>query len=181
MGPVPPPSRSGPPPSTTSRFATRTLRIPGTVPHPALTGRRARGSLDDVDLKHLMQELLEELGKVAKADAVVGGVRDAGRAKVLPLAKISVGFGTAMGSLDGKAKRGAEESDAGAQAGGAGGAVVIEPRAFVVVGEDGVPHMLALANGKQAVVRRGVRILPEASLTPALNGSETPRLGDGKS
>jgi hypothetical protein len=51
----------------------------------------------------------------------------------------------------------------------------------VVVGEDGVPHMLALANGKQAVVRRGVRILPEAALTPALNGVETPRLGDGKS
>jgi uncharacterized spore protein YtfJ len=152
-----------------------------TVAHLALTGTRARGSLADVDLKLLMQELLDELGKVAKADAVVGGVRDAGKAKVLPLAKISVGFGTAMGSLDGKAKRGAEQSDAGAQAGGAGGAVVIEPRAFVVVGEDGVPHMLALANGKQAVVRRGVSILPAGELTPALAGAEAPRLGDGKS
>src|SRR5215207_5394868 len=107
-----------------------------------------------------MQELLEELGKVAKADAVVGGVRDAGKAKVLPLAKVSIGFGTAIGTLDGKARNGAGESGAGAQAGGAGGAVVVEPRAFVVVGEDGMPHMLALANGKQAVVRRGVRILP---------------------
>jgi uncharacterized spore protein YtfJ len=86
-----------------------------------------------------------------------------------------------MGSLDGKAKRGGEESDAGAQAGGAGGAIVIEPRAFVVVGEDGEPHMLALANGKQAVVRRGVKILPAQSLTPALNGAAAPRLGDGKS
>ena len=124
-----------------------------------------------------MQELLDELGKVAKADAVVGKVRDAGKAKILPLSKISVGFGTAVGSLDGKAK----ESDAGAQAGGAGGAVVIEPRAFVVVGEDGVPHMLALANGKQAVVRRGVKILPSAEPAPALNGAEAPRLGDGKS
>lgn len=127
-----------------------------------------------------MQELLEELGKVAKADAVVGGVRDAGKAKVLPLAKISIGFGTAIGSLDGKAKRGAEESGAGAQAGGAGGVVVVEPRAFVVVGEDGVPHMLALANGKQAVVRRGVQILPAPQPEPALSGAESPRLGDGK-
>jgi len=134
-----------------------------------------------VDLKHLVQELLDELGKVAKADAVVGGVRDAGKAKIMPLSKISIGFGTAMGSLDGKAKRGAEESDAGAQAGGAGGAVVIEPRAFVVVGEDGVPHMLALQNGKQAVVRRGVKILPPAEPLPALNGDAAPRLGDGKS
>lgn len=128
-----------------------------------------------------MQELLDELGKVAKADSVVGGVRDAGKAKVLPLAKISIGFGTAVGSLDGKAKTGADESGAGAQAGGAGGAVVVEPRAFVVVGEDGVPHMLALAGGKQAVVRRGVKILPTAEPKPALSGAETPRLGDGKS
>jgi uncharacterized spore protein YtfJ len=134
-----------------------------------------------VDLKHLVQELLEELGKIAKADAVVGGVRDAGTSKILPLAKISVGFGTAMGSLDGKAKRGDEHSDAGAQAGGAGGAIVIEPRAFVVVGEDGVPHMLALQNGKQAVVRRGVKILPPSEPPPALNGAAAPRLGDGKS
>jgi uncharacterized spore protein YtfJ len=132
-----------------------------------------------VDLKHLMQELLDELGKVAKADAVVGGVRDAGKAKVLPLAKVSIGFGTAIGSLDGKSQRGGEES-AGAQAGGAGGAIVVEPRAFVVVGEDGVPHMLALANGKQAVVRRGVQILPSPEAAPALNGAEAPRLGDGK-
>lgn len=134
-----------------------------------------------MDLKHLVQELLEELGKVAKADAVVGGVRDAGKAKVLPLAKISIGFGTAIGSLDGKTKQGGEESGAGAQAGGAGGAVVVEPRAFVVVGEDGVPHMLALANGKQAVVRRGVQILPQAEPAPALPSADSPRLGDGKS
>lgn len=135
-----------------------------------------------MDLKLLVHELLEELGKVAKADAVVGGVRDAGKAKVLPLAKISVGFGTAMGSLDGTAKRGAEESGAGAQAGGAGGAVLIEPRAFVVVGDDGVPHLLALANGKQAVVRKGVKILPSTESDPTLGGREAaPRLSDGKS
>jgi uncharacterized spore protein YtfJ len=132
-----------------------------------------------VDLKHLMQELLAELGKVAKADAVVGKVRDAGKAKVLPLAKISIGFGTAIGTLDGKSK-GAAESGADAQVGGAGGAVVVEPRAFVVVGEDGTPHMLALANGKQAVVRRGVKILPSSEPAPALKGTETARLGDGK-
>ena len=132
-----------------------------------------------------MQELLDELGKVAKADAVVGTVRDAGTAKVLPLSKISIGFGTAIGNVGAKAKLGGEERDAGAQAGGAGGAVVIEPRAFVVVGEDGVPHMLALANGKQAVVRRGVKILASTEPAPAFGTSHatshTPaRLRDGQ-
>ncbi|HVJ17662.1 MAG TPA: spore germination protein GerW family protein [Polyangiaceae bacterium] len=130
-----------------------------------------------MDLKNLMQELLGELGKVSKADAVAGSVRDAGKAKVLPLSKVSIGFGTAVGGIGGKAKRGEGESDADASVGGAGGAVVVEPKAFVVVGEDGVPHMLALQNGKTAVVRRGVRILPQRSAeelpgvtVPALNG-----------
>ncbi len=129
-----------------------------------------------MDLKNLMQELLGELAKVSNADGVVGSVRDAGKAKVLPLSKVSIGFGTAVGGVDAKAKRGDGQSDADASVGGAGGAVVIEPRAFVVVGEDGVPHMLALQNGKTAVVRRGVRILPQRS-AEELPGAPVPALG----
>ncbi|HEX3850507.1 MAG TPA: hypothetical protein VHW01_06040, partial [Polyangiaceae bacterium] len=64
--------------------------------------------------------------------------------------------------------------------GGAGGAIVVEPRAFVVVGEDGVPHMLALHRGKTAVVRRGVEILPGPSTPDALPSAVTPRLGPGE-
>ena len=55
-----------------------------------------------------------------------------------------------------------------------------EPKAFVVVGEDGVPHMLALKKGKQAVLRRGLEILPTDNGTPALAGEAPKRLGDGK-
>src|SRR5262245_59828095 len=126
-----------------------------------------------MDLKNVMKELLTELGRVAKTDAVVGTVRDAGKAKVLPLSKVSVGFGTALGGIGGKAKRGSEESDAGAEVGGAGGAVVVEPRAFVVVGEDGEPHMLALQPGKPAIIRRGIEILPEHRFD-ALPAAATP-------
>ncbi|HEY4105455.1 MAG TPA: spore germination protein GerW family protein, partial [Polyangiaceae bacterium] len=90
-----------------------------------------------MDLKDLMKELLGELGRVSKADGVVGTVRDAGQAKVLPLSKISIGFGTAIADVGGKARSGEAERNAGAEAGGAGGAIVVEPRAFVVVGEDG--------------------------------------------
>ena len=59
-----------------------------------------------MDLKDLMGELLSELGRVSKADGVVGNVRDAGQAKVLPLSKISIAFGTAIGDVGGTAKRG---------------------------------------------------------------------------
>jgi uncharacterized spore protein YtfJ len=131
-----------------------------------------------MDLKDLMSELLSELGRVSKADGVVGNVRDAGQAKVLPLSKIS----TAIGDVGGTAKRGNEERDAGAEAGGAGGAIVVEPRAFVVVGEDGQPHMLALHRGKTAVLRKGVQILPAPGASPApdaLPSAATPQLGPG--
>jgi uncharacterized spore protein YtfJ len=133
-----------------------------------------------MDLKNLMSELLGELGRVAKADGVVGTVRDAGQAKVLPLSKISIAFGTAIGDVGGTAKRGNDERDADAEAGGAGGAIVVEPRAFVVVGEDGVPHMLALHKGKTAVVRRGVEIFPAPSAPSALPAGATPQLGPGE-
>jgi len=133
-----------------------------------------------MDLKGLMSELLGELGRVSKADGVVGTVRDAGQAKVLPLSKISIAFGTAIGDVGGTAKRGNDERDADAEVGGAGGAIVVEPRAFVVVGEDGVPHMLALHRGKTAVVRKGVEILPAKGAAEALPAGVTPRLGQGE-
>lgn len=114
-----------------------------------------------MSLNDLVKGLLSELNKVSKSDAVVGKVRDAGKAKVMPLSRISIGFGTLSAGADGKANRAAGESDAGLSGGGAGGAVSVEPKAFVVVGEDGVPHMLALRKGKAAVMRRGIEILPE--------------------
>lgn len=133
-----------------------------------------------MDLKELVTELLSELGKVSRSDAVVGTVRDAGKAKILPLSRVSIGFGTATGDVGGKSHQGGKQGDAGAAGGGAGGAVVVEPRAFVVVGEDGVPHMLALERGKTAVVRQGVEILPQKPASEALAGSgEVPQLGNG--
>lgn len=129
---------------------------------------------ESMELSELMSELLSELGKVVKSDAVVGQVRDAGKAKVLPLSRVSLGFGTAVGEIGGKSER---AGDAGAAGGGAGGALVVEPRAFVVVGEDGVPHLLALEAGKAAVVRRGVEILPSAPPAAHLDGKEPPKLG----
>lgn len=133
-----------------------------------------------MDLNDLVKGLLTELEKISKSDAVVGTVRDAGRAKVLPLSKISIGFGTATAELGGKAEREGRKGDAGLEGGGVGGAILVEPKAFVVVGEDGVPHMLALKRGKTAVVRHGIEILPQGEPRPALPATSAPKLGDGR-
>lgn len=132
-----------------------------------------------VDLNDLVKGLLAELQKVSKSDAVVGTVRDAGKAKVLPLSKISVAFGTGVAGVGGKSEREGREGDAGIEGGGAGGALMVEPKAFVVVGEDGIPHMLALKRGRQAVMRKGLEIFPEGE-APKLPGTKSRELGDGK-
>lgn len=132
-----------------------------------------------MELDDLVKGLLAELEKVSKSDAVAGKVRDAGRAKVLPLSKISIGFGTGSAGLASKARGDSAKGDAGIDGGGAVGALVVEPRAFVVVGDDGVPHMLALKKGKAAVLRRGLEI-GTSSGAPALMGKSPPQLDAGK-
>jgi uncharacterized spore protein YtfJ len=108
-------------------------------------------------LNDLVKGLLSELAKVSNTDSVVGEVRDAGRAKVVPLCKVTVGFGTVAGEVGGSA---GEDGKGGAfDAGAAAGAFTIEPQAFVVVGEDGIPHMLAVKKGKEAVLRKGVSLI----------------------
>jgi uncharacterized spore protein YtfJ len=131
-----------------------------------------------MELKSLVKNLLSEINKISKSEAVVGGVRDAGKAKVIPLSRISVGFATAIGGAGGKRNRQAGEADAEGEGGGAGGALKVEPRAFVVVGEDGVPHMLALKRG-HAVVRRGIELTRETSPPAELAGGAVPKLGAG--
>jgi uncharacterized spore protein YtfJ len=111
-----------------------------------------------MDVKKLVGGLLAELKKVTNGDAVVGEVRDAGSAKVLPLSRVSIGFGAGVAGAGGKSNTDGPKG-ATAEGGGAGGAIVVEPRAFVVVAADGAVHMLALKKGKTGVVRRGIEIL----------------------
>jgi uncharacterized spore protein YtfJ len=132
-----------------------------------------------MDLNELVKGLLSELEKVSKSDAVVGTVRDAGKAKVLPLSKVSIGFGTGTADIGGKSQRQGSEKDAGVEGGGVGGALIVEPKAFVVVGEDGIPHMLALKRGKTAVIRHGVEIGPADGNSHQLSGRAPPQL-EGK-
>jgi uncharacterized spore protein YtfJ len=132
-----------------------------------------------MELNKLVKGLLAELNKVSKSETVVGTVRDAGKAKVVPLSRVSIGFGTAVGSMGGTRQSEKSSGDAGGEGGGAGGALVVEPKAFVVVGEDGVPHMLALKRGRTAVMRRGIEILPEGEDKARLAGTKAPALGTG--
>jgi uncharacterized spore protein YtfJ len=118
-----------------------------------------------MELEDLVEGLLADLHRISKSDAVTGSVRDAGDVKVLPLSRIAIGFGTGSVGAEGKADRERVKGDVGFEGGAVGGAVSVQPKAFVVVGADGVPHMLALKGGKRAVMRRGLELTPKAVLT----------------
>jgi uncharacterized spore protein YtfJ len=110
-------------------------------------------------LNDLVKGLLGELDKLSKSSTIVGEVREAGPAQVVPLNKVSVAFGTGIGGGEGKHAGKENATDADMNAGGAGGAMMVEPRAFVVIDEDGQPYMLALGKRKQRPeVRYGIEI-----------------------
>lgn len=115
-----------------------------------------------MELDDLVKGLLGELNRISHSDAVTGGVREAGTARVLPLSRISIGF--ASGSTDAKGEANEQSHrDAGMEAGGVMGAVQVQPKAFVVVDDDGNAHMLALQSGNQSVIRRGLELATTAA------------------
>lgn len=121
-------------------------------------------------INDLVKDLLGELGKIAASDSVTGKVRDAGQAKVMPLCKVTIGFGTGGADVGGKR----DEKTAGVEGGAAAGGLTVEPRAFVVVGPDGVPHLVSINKGKAAVLRKGVDLVQVASAPAPTPKKELP-------
>ena len=133
-----------------------------------------------MELDNLVKGLLTELHRISSSDAVTGGVREAGTARVLPLSRITIGFATGNSDTKGEATQKQVAGDAGFAAGGVMGAVQVQPKAFVVVDDDGNAHMLALKSGKQSVLRRGLELAATAAgkLVDEA-GSSNPELGSG--
>nr|QNO46755.1 hypothetical protein DEIDBPHB_00004 [Methanosarcinales archaeon ANME-2c ERB4] len=102
-------------------------------------------------VEELMQEVVEQLEKLVTTKTIVGEpITVAGRT-VIPISKVSFGFGSAGG----EGKRGEE----GGFGGGGGGGAKIEPVAFLVVSEDEVK--LFPATGKGIDIGKIVEAVPE--------------------
>jgi uncharacterized spore protein YtfJ len=112
-------------------------------------------------LKNLLDDLMKELHKVSRTSALVGAPMQMGDVQLVPLCRLTMGFGTGTTDAAGKAAgRGGALEGAGA-----GGALGVEPRAFVVIGPDGVPQMLSMRRGGRAVLQHAVEVRP-----PVLDG-----------
>jgi len=111
-----------------------------------------------MELKTLLEDLMSELHKVAQTSTLVGKPFVLGNTRMVPLCKLTLGFGTGTTDASGATQgRGGD-----LEAAGAGGALSVEPRAFVVIGPDGIPQMLSM-RGKRAVLQHAI----EVGATPA--------------
>ena len=99
-------------------------------------------------IEELLKSVLPELRQMAKAQTVVGDPITAGDSTVIPISKVSVGFGGGGG------KQG--ESEGGS---GAGGGAMIEPIAFIVV-TDGKVQLLPLTS-KDTTIGKVIDLVPD--------------------
>jgi uncharacterized spore protein YtfJ len=111
-----------------------------------------------MELNDLVSSLMTQLHRVSKSESVVGKPMIFGESAVVPLCKITVGFGTGSTDVTGSASKAGANFDVG----GAGGGLMVEPRAFVVVGKNGHAQMLSVRKGAKAMLQRAIDVLPQA-------------------
>ena len=98
-------------------------------------------------IQNLMETTVETIKGSVDANTIVGDPIQANNTVVVPISKITIGFGIgggeySKGSKNNKQESNKEESDTNF-AGGSGGAVSIQPVAFLVV-EEGQTRLMSL-------------------------------------
>lgn len=126
-----------------------------------------------MDLNDLLNGLMADMRKVSDTASMIGEPVKVGNSHMVPLLGVTIAFGTAATDLSGSGgRRGARADGAGA-----GGTMVVTPKAFVVVGGDGVPQLIALKDGKYGAVQKAIVLEPSAPA--AIEGSSAPKLPSG--
>jgi uncharacterized spore protein YtfJ len=100
------------------------------------------------NLESLIERVMGELHRIVRTETVVGEPVNAGGLTLIPVSKISFGFGAGGGKED-QAK------------GGAGGGATVEPIAFVVIDAEGKASIMTL-NEKEANWGQLVELMPDA-------------------
>jgi uncharacterized spore protein YtfJ len=115
-----------------------------------------------IDLDDLLNGLMADMKKVTDTASMIGEPVKVGSSHMVPLLGVTIGFGTATTDVSGNGETRGGRVDGG----GAGGTMVVTPRAFVVVGKDGIPQLVALRDGKYGAVQKSI----ELTAAPAQNG-----------
>jgi len=118
-------------------------------------------------VEELMREVVEQLEKLVTTKTIVGEPITVADKTVIPISKVSFGFGSAGGEC--------KHDGEGGFGGGGGGGAKIEPIAFLVVSEDEVK--LLPATGKGIDIGKIMEAVPEVvDKLKSMRGKK----GDGK-
>ena len=98
-------------------------------------------------LESLIERVLGELRHIVQTETIIGEPIQAGDVLLIPVSKISFGFGA--GGQEDKGK------------GGTGGGATVQPIAFVVIDGDGKVQLLTLGD-KEAGLGQLMELVPEA-------------------
>jgi len=89
----------------------------------------------DNNVVEILKGVVGELREIAKSETVIGEPITAGETTILPVVKVSVGFGAGGGQ--------GEDDKRGGFGGGGGGGAKIEPAGFIIVTKDDVKFLPA--------------------------------------
>jgi uncharacterized spore protein YtfJ len=120
-----------------------------------------------MDLNDLLNGLMTDMRKVSDTASMIGAPVKLGTSHMVPLLSVTIGFGTATTDVSGNGER----RGGRVEGGGAGGTMVVTPRAFVVVGGDGIPQLIALKDGKYGEVQKSIE-LPQTPASAATDAHE---------
>lgn len=124
-----------------------------------------------MDLSKLVTALLSEMKAISASETVVGKPIRVGEATVIPVNRLSLGFGLGAGSANG---------DGGDAASLVGGGVTIQPLAFIVVDTEGHAHLLSVSGKSDSPLIRAIEMLPQVASTIAESGERLLRTSDGE-
>lgn len=88
----------------------------------------------DINYNEMTKNMLDQLEKMAKTETVIGEKFELGEFTCIPVIKLGIGFGSGGGS-------GAAEKQGKGEGGGFGGAIGIEPVAFLAAKGDQISMM----------------------------------------
>lgn len=103
------------------------------------------------NLVDVIQSIVGELRQIARSESIVGAPVTVGERTVVPITKLSVGFGAGGGE-------GSRPDKGTGFAGGGGGGVMVEPVAFLVLDKERVQ---LLTTRKHGVVEAVLDAAPE--------------------
>ncbi len=107
-----------------------------------------------MELETILKNVLSELRQMVKTETVVGKPIEAGESVVVPVSKVSVGFGGGGGERTGENAKGANGGT------GLGGGATIEPVAFIVI-TNGKAQLLSLTKQEAFNWGKVVDLIPE--------------------